>query len=112
MKYLIGQINKKIIYSFKKGKNVIKQQHFVPSVDTLIKRVICPAQEVVRLFATGHFAIYKNNTQHNAIPTQQHSNTVQLLAFQQKVIYFFLIGLGQLRAVGIRPYYQGAGWMQ
>ena len=28
----------------------------------------------VRLFATGHFAIYKNDTQNNALPTQQHSD--------------------------------------
>ena len=46
-----------------------------------IKKIICEGDPwggiewVVRLIATKHFAIYKNNKRHNAIPTQRHSDT-------------------------------------
>ena len=37
-------INKKII-NYKYGKNVINQQNFPPSVNSLVKRAICPTQD-------------------------------------------------------------------
>ena len=67
---------------------------------------------VLPLFVTYILIIYNNYTWQSDIPKFKNIPTQSDYLQKDTESYFFLIVLGQLRAVGIRPYYQGAGQIQ